>query len=35
MMQGFVAAALEHFWSSGSNAKDDKQLHAGKVTCPA
>lgn len=27
-LQGFVAAALEHFWSSGPGLKDDKQLQA-------
>jgi hypothetical protein len=30
ILQGFVAAALEHFWSSG--VKDDKQLLAGGVS---
>jgi hypothetical protein len=30
IVQGFVAAALEHFWSSGSGIKDDKHLHAGE-----
>jgi hypothetical protein len=27
-LQGFVATALEHFWSSGPGLKDDKQLQA-------
>lgn len=29
-LQGFVAAALEHFWSG---AKDEKQLAAGESVC--
>lgn len=33
IVQGFVAAALEHFWSSGSGLKDDKQLHAALDNC--
>lgn len=32
-MQGFVAAALEHFWSSGSGLKDDKHLRPGLDGC--